>query len=81
MIPPTFQDIPIIKDNQDLPEKENTRLMRQYIHQGRMLPNTFSGKILLQHPVGHTILSSEVTTAITSKYTDAQGQVSQIWDQ
>ena len=37
-----------------------------------MLPNTFSGKILLQHPVGHTILSSEVTTAITSKYTDAQ---------
>ena len=33
-----------------------------------MLPNTFSGKILVSHPVGYSILSSDVTTAVTSNY-------------
>ena len=33
-----------------------------------MLPNTFSGKILVSHPVGYSILSSDVTSAVTSNY-------------
>ena len=44
VIPPTSQDVSIIKGNLELPEKGNTRLMRKYIHQGRNLPSTFSGK-------------------------------------
>jgi hypothetical protein len=68
IIPPTSQDVLAIKGNLELPEKENTRLMHRYIHQGRMLPNTFSGKILVTHPVGYSILSSDVTTAMTSNY-------------
>ena len=31
-----------------------------------MLPNTFSGKILVSHPVGYSILSSDVTMAVTT---------------
>ena len=41
--------------------------MHRDIHQERMLPNTFSGKILVSHPVGYSILSSDVT-AVTSNY-------------
>ena len=65
IIPPTSQDLPVIKGNLELPEKGNTRLMHRYIHQGRMLPITFSGKILVSHPVGYSIPSSDVTTAVT----------------
>ena len=72
IIPPTSQDLPVIKGNLELPGRENTRLMRRYIHQGRMLPNTFSGKILVSHPVDYSILSSDVTTAVTSNYPGAQ---------
>ena len=68
IIPPTSQDVCVIKGNLELPGKGITRLMRRYIHQGRMLPNTFSGKILVSHPVGYSILSSDVTTAVTSNY-------------
>ena len=72
IIPPTSRDVSVIKGNLELPGKGNTRLMRRYIHQGRMLPNTFSGKILVSHPVGYSILSSDVTTAVTSNYPGAQ---------
>ena len=33
-----------------------------------MLPNTFSEKIHVSHPVGYSILSRDVTTAVTSNY-------------
>ena len=66
IIPPTSQEVPVITGNLELPAKGNTRLMRRYIHQESMLPNTFSGKILVSHPVGYSILSSDVTTAVTS---------------
>ena len=46
--------------------------MRKYIHQGKILPSTFSGKILVSHPVGYSILSSDVTTAVESNYPGAQ---------
>jgi hypothetical protein len=72
IIPPTSQEVPVIKGNLELPAKGNTRLMHRYIHQGRMLPNTFSGKILVSHPVGNSILSSDVTTAVTSNYPGAK---------
>ena len=68
IIPPTSQDLPVIKGDLELPGKGNTRLIRRYIHQGRMLPNTFSGKFLVSHPVGYSILSSDVTTAVTSNH-------------
>ena len=68
IIPPTSRDVSVIKGNLELPGKGNTRLLHWYIHQGRMLPNTFSGKILVSHPVGYSILSSDVTTAVTSNY-------------
>ena len=68
IIPPTSQDLPVIKGNLELPGKGNTRLLHRYIHQGRMLPNTFTGKFLESHPVGYSILSSDVTMAVTSNY-------------
>ena len=46
--------------------------MHRSMHQGRMLPNTFSGKILVSHPVGYSILSSDLTTAVTLNYPGAQ---------
>jgi hypothetical protein len=72
IIPPTSQEVPVNKGNLELPGRENTRLMHRYIHQGRMLPNTFSGKILVSHPVGYSILSSDVTMAVTSNYPGAK---------
>jgi hypothetical protein len=32
IIPPTSQEVPVIKENLELPGRENTRLMRRYIH-------------------------------------------------
>ena len=49
--------------------------MHRYIHQGRMLPNTFLGKILVSHPVGYSILSSDVTMAVTSNYLGEKSHV------
>ena len=60
--------MPVIKGNLELSGRGNTRLLHRYIHQGRILPNTFSGKILVSHPVGYSILSSDVTTAVTSNH-------------
>jgi hypothetical protein len=60
--------LPVIKGNLELPGKGNTRLLRRYINQGRILPNSFSGKVLVSHPVGYSILSSDVTAAVTSNY-------------
>ena len=37
-----------------------------------MFPNTFAWKILVSHPVGYSILSSDVTTAVTSNYSGAK---------
>jgi hypothetical protein len=37
-----------------------------------MLPNIFSGKILVSHPVGYSILSSDVTMAVISNYPGAK---------
>ena len=73
IIPPISQEVPVIKGNLVLPAKGNTRLICRYIHQGRMLPNTFPGKILVSHPVGYSILSSDVTTAVTSNYPGEYG--------
>ena len=72
IIPSTSQEVPVIKGNLELPRRKNTRLMHRYIHQGRMLPNTFSGKILVSHPVGYSILSSDVTTTVTSNHPEAK---------
>ena len=72
IIPPTSQALPVIKGNLELPGKGNTRLFCRYMHQGRMLPNSFSGKILVSHPVGYSILSSDLTTAVTSNNPGAQ---------
>ena len=72
IIPPISQDVLVIKENLELPKKGNTMLMHRYIHQGRMLPNTFSGKILVSHPVGYSILSSDLTMAVTSNYPGAK---------
>ena len=66
IIPPTSQNLPVIKGNLELPKRGKTRLICRYIHQGRILPNTFTGKILVSHPVGYSILSSDVTTVVTS---------------
>ena len=40
----------------------------QYIHQGRMLPTSFSGKILIGHLVGSIILPEDIKKAITNHY-------------
>ena len=58
IIPPSFQDHSSIWSNKALPEKENARLMCQYIRQGRILPASFSGKLLICHPSKADILSS-----------------------
>ena len=72
IIPPTSQEVPVIKGNLELPGKGNTRLMHRYIHQGRIIPNTFAGKILVSHSVGYSILSSDVTMAVTSNHPGAK---------
>ena len=56
IILPTFHDLAPIWSNRELPEKKNTRLMRPYIHQGRMLTASFSGKLLIGHPTQTDIL-------------------------
>ena len=65
IILPTLHDLASIWSNRELPEKKNTRLMRQYIHQGRMLPASFSGKLLIGHPSQVDILPS-ISNALES---------------
>ena len=46
--------------------------MGRYMHQCQMSPTYFSGKLLVGHPIGHTILTEEVTTAIKMSYPAVQ---------
>ena len=68
VIPPSFHAHPSIFNNRELPSKQQLRLIRKYIHQGRMLPTSFSGKILIGHPVGSTILPEDIKVAITNHH-------------
>ena len=64
VIPPAYQEVPAIRGNKELPTRDNVKMMRRYMHQCQMSPTYFSGKLLVGHPNGHTILTEEVTTAI-----------------
>ena len=44
VIPPFFHALPSIFSNIELPSKQQLQLIWKYIHQGRMLPTSFSGK-------------------------------------
>ena len=68
MIPPSFHALPSIFSNRELPSKQQLRLVRKYIHQGRMHPTSFSGKILIGHPVGTPILPEDIKVAITNHH-------------
>ena len=72
VVPPSHQEVPTIFGNCELPERSQTRSMRRYVHQGRMLPTSFSGKILVHHPVDHVVLSSKVLKDISSNYPTVQ---------
>ena len=65
VIPQSFHTLPSIFSNRELTSKQQLRLIWKYIHQGRVLPSSFSGKILIGHPVGSTILPEDVKVAIT----------------
>ena len=65
VIPHSFHALPSIFSNRELPSMQQLRLIRIYIHQGRMLPTSFSGKILIGHPVGTPILPEDIKVAIT----------------
>ena len=62
----SFHALPSIFSNRELPSKQQLWLIHKYIHQGRMLPTSFSEKILIGHPVGSTILPEDVKVAITN---------------
>ena len=68
MITPSFHALPSIFSNRELPSKQQLWLICKYIHQGRMLPTSFSGKILIGHPVGTPILPEDVKVAITNHH-------------
>ena len=68
VIPSSFHALPSIVSNRELPSKQQLRLVRKYIHQGRMLPTSFSGKILIGHPVGTPILPEDIKVAITNHH-------------
>ena len=68
MIPPSFHALPSIFSNRELPSKQQLRLIQKYIHQGRMLPTSFSGKMLIDHPVGTPILPQDIKVAITNHH-------------
>ena len=68
MIPPSFHALPSIFSNRELPSKQQLWLVCKYIHQGRMLPTSFLGKILIGHPVGSTILPEDIKVAITNHH-------------
>ena len=68
VIPPSFHALPSTFSNRELPSKQQSRLVHKYIHQGRMLPTSFSGRILIGHPVGTPILPEDTKVAITNHY-------------
>ena len=68
MIPPSFHALPSIFSNRELPSKQQLRLIQKYIHQGRMRPTSISGKILIGHLVGSTILPEDIKVAITNHH-------------
>ena len=68
MIPPSFHALPSIFSNRELPSKQQLWLILTYIHQGRILPASFSGKILIGHPVGTPILPEDIKAAITNHH-------------
>ena len=68
VIPPSFHALPSIFSNRELPSKQQSWLICKNIHQGRMLPTSFSGKILIGHPVGTPILSEDIKVAITNHH-------------
>jgi hypothetical protein len=51
-----------------MPSKQQLWLIQKYIHQGRMLKTSFSGKILIGNPVGSTILPEGIKVAITNHH-------------
>jgi hypothetical protein len=68
VIPPSFHALPSIFSNRELPSKQQLRLIRKYIHKGKMLPTSFFGKILIGHPVGTPILPEGIKVAITNQH-------------
>jgi hypothetical protein len=72
VFPPSYQEVPTIFGNCKLPERTQTGSMHRYVHQCRMLPTSFSGKILVHHPVDHVVLSSKVLKDISSNYPSVQ---------
>ena len=66
--PPTYQEVPAIRGNKELPTRENIKLMCKYMQQDQMSPTYFSGKLLVGHPNFYTILTKEVTTAISTGF-------------
>lgn len=72
VIPPAYQEVPAIRGNKELPTRDNIKLMRRYMHQALMSPTYFSGKLLVGHPNGHTILTEEGTAAIKMSYPAVQ---------
>jgi hypothetical protein len=72
VIPPAYQEVPAIRGNKELPTRENIKLMCRYMHQCQMSPTYFSGKLLVGHPNGHTILTEVVTRAIHTSHPAVQ---------
>ena len=72
VIPPAYQEVPAIRGNKELPTRDNVKMMRRYMHQCQMSSTYFSGKLLVGHPNGHTILTEEVTAAIKMSYPAVQ---------
>jgi hypothetical protein len=68
VIPPSFHALPSIFSNRELPSKQQLQLVCKYILQGRILPTPFSGKILIGHPVGSTIIPEDIKVAITNHH-------------
>jgi hypothetical protein len=68
VIPPSFHTLPSIFSNRELPSKQQLWMVRKYIHQGRMLPTSFSGKILIGNPVGTSILPEDIKVAIANHH-------------
>ncbi len=64
VIAPPHTNLPPIQDNRNLPQRNETRVLRRYIHYGRMTTNLFTGKILFEHPTQTTGLSLILSPAV-----------------
>jgi hypothetical protein len=49
IVGPSNMNLPTIYDNTQLPKKLETRAIRKWVHFGRMTPENFIGKILVEH--------------------------------